>query len=220
MSYRGVKRVLGETRLELQCLLLFAVCLLTLVGGSFWWYGGKAEDLVYRNASSTGQDLVHSIMLQKHWEFLDAEKFRKVNESISRNFQTLDFEAACLKPNSKVAQSQPKNDYEVWILQHFPASIPPEQNAAGAEPEETARGKKPKVQFVDRHIPDENGSYIYEYYQPVYAKKSAGCLSCHYSVDGAVTLGAPEIATNDVPLQDGDLMAVVKVTMPDSETQD
>src|SRR5690349_13886669 len=157
MSYRGVKRVLGETKLELKCLLLFAFCLLTLVGGSFWWYGGKAEDLVYRNASSTGQDLVHSIMLQKHWEYLDTKDFQKLNESISRNFQTLDYEAACLKPNSRVAQSQPKNDYEAWVLQHFPSAVPAEQNASGMEAEETTRAKKPRVQFVDRHIPDDKG---------------------------------------------------------------
>ena len=47
MSYRGVKRVLGETRLELKCLVLFAICMLTLIGGSFWWYGSRTEDLVY-----------------------------------------------------------------------------------------------------------------------------------------------------------------------------
>ena len=46
MSYRSIKRVFGETRLELKCLLLFAVCLLTLIGGSFWWYGSKTELLV------------------------------------------------------------------------------------------------------------------------------------------------------------------------------
>ncbi len=53
MSYRGVKRVLGETRLELKCLVLFAICLFTLIGGSFWWYGSQTENLVYDKARST-----------------------------------------------------------------------------------------------------------------------------------------------------------------------
>ena len=58
MSYRSVKRVLGETRLELKCLLLFAVCLLTLIGGSFWWYGSRTEELVFDKARNMCQNLV------------------------------------------------------------------------------------------------------------------------------------------------------------------
>jgi two-component system, NarL family, sensor histidine kinase BarA len=217
MSYRGVKRVLGETRLELKCLVLFAICLLTLIGGSFSWYGSRTEGLIDKNARSTGQDLVHSNMLQLHWKYLDAKGYQRLNESISRNLQTLDYEAAYLKLNSRVAQNQPNAD-EVSILQRFPPSIPVEPNQPDGAPDILTPGKKPKVLFDDRHVPDEKGAYQYQYYQAVYAKKS--CLSCHYSVDGAVTLGAPEIASNEAPLQDGDLMAVVKVTMPDSETQD
>ena len=73
MSYRGVKRVLGETRLELKCLVLFAVCLLTLIGGSFWWYGSQTEKLVYDKARSTGHDLVTAGLLQRHWTILDKD---------------------------------------------------------------------------------------------------------------------------------------------------
>ena len=66
MSYRSVKRVLGETRLELKCLLLFAVCLLTLIGGSFWWYGSQAESLVYDNSRNACRHLVDSEIFQEH----------------------------------------------------------------------------------------------------------------------------------------------------------
>src|SRR6266496_3627991 len=67
MSYRSVKRVLGETRLELKCLVLFAVCLFTLIGGSFWWYGSRTESLVLARAQPTGRLMVTTDLLQKHY---------------------------------------------------------------------------------------------------------------------------------------------------------
>src|SRR4029077_12814772 len=73
MSYRSVKRVLGETRLELKCLLLFAVCLLTLIGGSFWWYGSQTERLVYEKAQNKGRNLVDAYLLQYHWNMMAAK---------------------------------------------------------------------------------------------------------------------------------------------------
>ena len=67
MSYRSVKRVLGETRLELKCLLLFAICLLTLIGGSFWYYGSRSEDLVIENTRARCKNLIDAIILEHHW---------------------------------------------------------------------------------------------------------------------------------------------------------
>ncbi len=49
VSYRGVKRVLGETNLERKCRWLFGMCLAVLIAGSFWWYGARTEQLVYDN---------------------------------------------------------------------------------------------------------------------------------------------------------------------------
>ena len=48
MSYRSFKRVLGETSLERKCRFLFGACLLLLITASFWWYGKRTEQLVYR----------------------------------------------------------------------------------------------------------------------------------------------------------------------------
>src|SRR5262249_49934959 len=91
MSYRGVKRVLGETRLELKCLVLFAVCLLTLIGGSFWWYGGKTEDLVYDKTRKTCQNLIEAAMLWKHWitdQSLNAKDFVPLVEMWAKKMQS------------------------------------------------------------------------------------------------------------------------------------
>ena len=46
MSYRSIKRVLGETSLERKCRLLFGACLLVLITGTFWWVENIAGKLV------------------------------------------------------------------------------------------------------------------------------------------------------------------------------
>ena len=47
MSYRSIKRVLGETSLERKCRLLFGACLLLLIGGAFWGIDRIASRLGY-----------------------------------------------------------------------------------------------------------------------------------------------------------------------------
>src|SRR5215813_6436940 len=103
MSYRGVKRVLGETRLELKCLGLFAVCLFTLIGGSFWWYGSRTEDLVMDKARSTGRNLVQAALFQEHWKNLDTDsdsknKYKQFNEALGQNLQTQSYTYDFISP--------------------------------------------------------------------------------------------------------------------------
>ena len=133
MSYSGVKRVLGETRLELKCLALLAICLLTLIGGSFWWYGGQAEGLVKDKASSTGHDLVTAILLQRHWAALND---RSMADYWASKLKRQNYSSGFLKPNSITSDTQPHDNYEAWVLDHFPSSIPVEN-----KPDETSGNK-------------------------------------------------------------------------------
>src|SRR5262249_38641320 len=139
MSYRGVKRVLGETRLELKFLVLFAICLLTLIGGSFWWYGGRTELLVNDKAQSTGKDLVHSAFMQEHWEGLAEEdkkrakdigkpNFYDLYDSISRGSQTQSYNYRFLVRNSKEEKLQPQDDFEELFLERVPRQDPSTSN--------------------------------------------------------------------------------------------
>ncbi len=67
MSYRSIKRVLGETHLELKCLLLFGFSLLVLVAGSFLLYSMLTEKLVYKENRNTGRLLVDRMLFIEHW---------------------------------------------------------------------------------------------------------------------------------------------------------
>lgn len=68
MSYRSLKRVLGETSLERKCRLLFGFCLAVLIAGAFWYVDSVAEDLVMTNTRGKGRDLVDLIMLKTHFK--------------------------------------------------------------------------------------------------------------------------------------------------------
>ncbi len=74
MSYRSIKRVLGETHLERKCLFLFGVCLLVLTAGSFWLYGSQTEKLVYKQNRNKGRLLVDTILTHIHWKHLQTER--------------------------------------------------------------------------------------------------------------------------------------------------
>ena len=68
MSYRSIKRVLGETSLERKCRFLFGACLLLLITGSFWWYGSRTEQQVIAQNRRTGEGIVDYVILQRHAE--------------------------------------------------------------------------------------------------------------------------------------------------------
>ena len=63
MSYRSIKRVLGETNLERKCLILFGACLFLLITAAFWYAERNAEQLVKDKTKKTGQDFVDLSLL-------------------------------------------------------------------------------------------------------------------------------------------------------------
>ena len=68
MSYRSIKRVLGETNLERKCLILFGACLFLLITAAFWYAERNAEQLVKEKTKKTGQDFVDLSLLRYHIE--------------------------------------------------------------------------------------------------------------------------------------------------------
>lgn len=66
MSYRGIKRVLGESRLERKIRILFGGCLLALTAGSFWWVSKITENLIRENTREKAQSLATDAFLRTH----------------------------------------------------------------------------------------------------------------------------------------------------------
>ncbi|QEG20495.1 sensor histidine kinase [Mariniblastus fucicola] len=80
MSYRGIKRVLGESRLERKIRILFGTCLLALTAGSFWWVSKITENLIRENTREKAQSLATDSFLRTH---LRAVKFHESLEGKS-----------------------------------------------------------------------------------------------------------------------------------------
>ena len=66
MSYRGIKRILGESSLERKIQILFAICLMTLIGISFLWVNRITEDLIDRNTRDLANVLMTDYMQRTH----------------------------------------------------------------------------------------------------------------------------------------------------------
>ncbi|MGI9517985.1 MAG: sensor histidine kinase [Pirellulaceae bacterium] len=66
MSYRSIKRVLGENSLERKCRILFGVCMLLLIGGSFWGVMRMTEDFIRDETRKKARDMLETHLLKAH----------------------------------------------------------------------------------------------------------------------------------------------------------
>lgn len=207
MAYRTITDILGETSLERKCRFLFGLCLFLLITGSFWWYGSRTEQLVYATTRSTGRHLVDAIMLQYHWKTLEKEQQRtSLIEMLGRTLQNQPYSWRLLDPDATPEERAGYKRLDAAVLDYFRDRPAPEA-PVGVD-------GKPVPEY--REFRTEDASE-YHYYQPVRARKS--CLVCH-QVRGLI--GDPPAGYDETlhPRQaENDLMAVVKVVMPDSATR-
>jgi two-component system sensor histidine kinase BarA len=209
MAYRSFTDIVGESSLERKCRFLFGLCLLLLITGSFWWYGFRTEELVYTTTRNTGRNFVDATMLQSHWEKLEPDrKFTGLIEQLGAVLRPQQYRSWVLDP-AVPAEERARRNYsrlDIAVLDYFanrPADAPP-----GAMPADV--GEYREFRTADNKE--------YHYYQPIRWKSS--CKVCH-EYRGLI---------GDAPAQadaggrheqwaENDLMAVVKVVMPDSLTR-
>ncbi len=201
MSYQSIKRVLGESSLERKCLFLFGVALLLLISGSFWWYGARTGEVVFRQNRTKGRLLVDQIMYIEHWEkFETNEQFLPLVQDLAGNLRKQEYKSRFIQPYGADLGQDPK--LEERLLERF--MQPPTESPDDAEPQEP--------EFHERLVA---GGNQYEYYQPVYAEKS--CVLCHNAMSGS--RGVALDGGGRPPLTEGDLMAIVQVTIPNGPMQ-
>ncbi|OHB70620.1 MAG: hypothetical protein A2V70_07005 [Planctomycetes bacterium RBG_13_63_9] len=195
MSYRSIKRVLGETSLERKCRFLFGACLLLLITASFWWYGTQTEKLVYESNRVMGRLLVDQSMLISHWQSFETDKanpeFIQLVQNLMDNVSKEKYRADYIRPADTDRLSQLERDLVVRFLKN-----------------------RKKDDSFDRPV---TATDEYEYYQPVYAEDSM-CVVCHNAKNWG-TFESPRSGLAQPPLNEGDLMAIAKVTIPNAETQ-
>lgn len=211
MAYRTFKDILGETSLERKCRFLFGLCLLVLITGSFWWYGSSTEELVYATTRTTGRHLVDAMMLQYHWKTLEPEQqYASAIEFLSRTLQSEQYQSWLLSPDAPADERSKYSRLDAAVLTYF-QDRPPETAPKGGPP-------SPSTEYREFRTAD---NAEYHYYQPVRWRSS--CAGCHKyrGVIGDAATGADgrQATQPRTLLADSDLMAVVKVVMPDSTTR-
>ncbi len=183
MSYKGFKRLLGETGLERKCRYLLGTGVVLLMSVSFYVYAKQTEELAHDQLQNTGQTLVPSVVARVHvsTEFREAfDKFQRLAEEELpeqlQGYQYRLFSVLSIRPDYQTPAE------ELPIVRGFQSD--------------------PKKKYEARWLPAEKA---YVYYSPVRAGKS--CIGCHRAATG--TAATPANAN----LAENDLMAVVAVRM-------
>ncbi len=172
MSYRTIKKLLGETSLERKCRFLFGGGLMLLISGSFYFYARLNSTLVYKQNQTTARLLISPILMETHWKKLEEDKQRKQVEPL------IDELATSYNPEDLRGRHQ-------W-LKIDPTTaekINRPEDAAGYDALGKIRRGSPEVIDIDH----DKGEY--NYYAGIYATKS--CIDCHRQ-------SSPDLAKNDL----------------------
>ena len=126
MSYRSIKRVIGETSLERKCRFLFVACLTVLLTVTFWWVEHIAEDLVQGTAIRKSRDLVDAALLRYHWEQWEAsdpnadpqhaKALRAITRELARDLQTQKYDWDILALEETPSTELPASEEEKEIM--------------------------------------------------------------------------------------------------------
>jgi two-component system sensor histidine kinase BarA len=216
MSYRTLKRTMGETNLERKCRLLFGSCLLVFIAGSFWLYGKKTNEIVFKTNRVTGEALANAALLAIH--FREQEKnplVQQIDQGTAEELRKRKYYWEMLLPEGAL---EPVDEFQ-WKLMDRWNRIGQEELFSDAEVKELP------TQWAERVIRREMGSsgqtadasgrsaegsgQAYEYYEAVYARES--CITCHSIISEPIR--RPNVKV-------GDLLGVVHVWFSTKETLD
>jgi len=193
MSYRGFKRILGESSLERKTRWLLGGGVLTLMILSFGFYARQTEDLAFDQFTQTGRALVTPFIARLHVrgelrEGMD-EFTRITEEKWPSNLKGYKYQL--IRPTIPKPENQPAGD-DLAVLAEFNA--------------------KPDITELTREVSSERAYY---YYGAVRAGQS--CVACHRDAGRmAQSLGiefSQLTSPADATLNPGDLMAVVSVRL-------
>ncbi len=187
-------------------LLCAAVLSAAVVAGGASYIRHRVSAARLRTA---GALLVDRVMLSVHFQAMaieDAERdrgFLECVKSLDEGLKNQRYGIRFISPDKSIEKEQPKSEFEQQMLEWF----------AKRKPEET--GKQDGPEYLEGPVTENNE---YQYFQAIRGKK--GCLTtCHMpSVTGMT--GGPEAAPfgrgapGGQKWNEGDLMAVVEITIP------
>ncbi len=212
MSYRGIKRILGESSLERKILILFGVCLLLLIAGSFLWVSRVTEDVIRQNTRDKAKGLFGDFMLRTHLNSVmfkedpDAnQSLRLLYEAISTEVKTTQYDAQTIVLQNSVGRTAIKPNLaseanEIRRLQEISAAAAEQQTHFNRLMKEAALSTDRNLQ-PEKELPIEPDDFSpadptieddftfdqnYVYYAPIIFKQK--CIYCHEPMGSEVEI--------------------------------
>ncbi len=195
MSYRALKRLLGETSLERKCRFLFGAFILVLITGSFSLYAWRTEHLAYEQITTTCRLLMVQIVDRQlaHGCRPVAQPGRalapaKADAGQKKMARALDE----FRENwEKKGLPEALQNAPFWTIKGNATSIDQVPDAASLERLKEFRDNPNKNEY---DVPLHRKKQVH-YYGAVRATRT--CLECHKQMNA--------------DLQEGDLIAVIKI---------
>ncbi len=188
MSYRGLKRLLGETSLERKCRWLLGAAVLLLMTGSFWVYARQTEDVALEQLMHTARALVPAVLERFHILPQQREGLEAVQQWSQSHWEgeSPSYSVRLLQLDAKDPADKPDSE-DVPILHRL---------------------LQEGLSESRRHAPRENAYYYYGV-----IRATAACVTCHADPEKVrrATPGLQEgdvlsvmrIRLSTVPLQEG-----------------
>ncbi|QDU59485.1 Signal transduction histidine-protein kinase BarA [Planctomycetes bacterium Pan216] len=208
MSYRTIKRLLGETSLERKCRLLLGGGILILILLSFFFYGYQTEKLVWDQTELSGEMLAYRVLLETHWP--DSGEEPNGDDPVSERElaeRELPDELAKEFPSKQQGEQKPPE----WVnytsrflrsksndLRHIPQTEWERESMRLLE-----RRDRTEVTHINREHD------FFEYLRAITAQQS--CLKCHPT--------ALDRKLGYADLKEGDMMAAIAIKIPLSDTE-
>jgi two-component system sensor histidine kinase BarA len=213
LSYRTVKRVLGESNLERKFRRLFGICIGLLITGSFYLYSVKNEEIIREQNRFLGEVVTNAAILEAHLLTQDDEiALRPVDELIAESFRRRNYQWEALYPKNPEEVGKPYDEFE-WGLVHkwsdLGSTLKSDSDIEKLEQESKPWDSRPGERRQGEN--GERGKVWYQYYEPVFATEAGRCVNCH-SKPGT------KVYRRDMKV--GDLIAVMRVEMDAADTQD
>lgn len=218
ISYRTIRKLVGETSLERKCRFLFGIALLCLITTSFWWYASLTRSMVELQQIEAARLMVPRLLQQLHFtRFLKPSGDSQQSSPVPgdpggrppditplqpESPSTAQLLSTPEKPPADGPENPPPTDGPAALLDAFQQVMPavtdrptwdlrPVAGAGQNEHEYEAR-----LRFENRENPadeyskilEENGGRVLYYFSAV--RMEANCILCHHP-DGVIRSGLP-----------------------------
>ncbi len=186
MSYRGIKRVLGESSLERKIRFLFGICLLLLIAVSFLWVNRITEGLIRTNTQDKARQLKSAFLLTTHLinkqdtnDVDDVFQHMEMEDLVSVEYTAESLIVGASEPRMQTNPTRPTDPSELEIVSDLSdkaREIQRQQDdkfVFGAESDQDDNVSK----LTKKHFKDIYVDKDYVFYTPVIFKSK--CTHCH-----------------------------------------